>query len=188
MTSSTVPSVTAAGTSPAGLIAEFERRLAGIEPLNWYGERFKALSRDERLSLYKRCSVNEFAALYLSAGNYKAEAELATRPCECFHRCGDVCKCFNTLKAARVASEHAPAPEPVQEPIQEEVSDSTPEVVVAIIDRIAQVLVNMVREEMRAGGPSLLSRVQGLASTRARSPWTRALLGQGFNCCRAGPP
>jgi len=98
MTSSTVPSVTAAGTSPAGLIAEFERRLAGTEPLNWYGERFKALSRDERLSLYKRCSVNEFATLYLSAGNYKAEAELATRPCECFHRCGDVCKCFNTLR------------------------------------------------------------------------------------------
>jgi hypothetical protein len=61
------------------------------------------------LSLYKRCSVNEFAALYLSAENYRTEAEIATRPCECIHRCGDVCKCFNTLKDARAASTMTPA-------------------------------------------------------------------------------
>jgi hypothetical protein len=88
---------TRAATSPVGLIAEFGRRLAGTEPLldviNWYGERFKALSRDERSRLYPSCSVNEFAAMYLSDENYKVEAEIGTRPCECIKRHGDVCQC-----------------------------------------------------------------------------------------------
>ena len=108
---------TRAATSPVGLIAEFGRRLAGTEPLldviNWYGERFKALSRDERLSLYPSYSVNEFAAMNLSAGNYQSGAEIVTRPCECFHRRDDGgCECYATLKAARAALE--PAPDHVQ--------------------------------------------------------------------------
>jgi hypothetical protein len=95
--------------------AELDRKLAGTEPLldviNWYGELFKGSGRNERLRLYKGgCSGNESAALYLSFEGYESEAELATRPCECIHRCEDVCKCFNRLKAARAAFAHAPPP------------------------------------------------------------------------------
>jgi hypothetical protein len=47
--------------------------------------------------------VNEIAALNLSFKDFQSEAKIATRPCECLDRRGDVCGCYATLKAARAA-------------------------------------------------------------------------------------
>jgi hypothetical protein len=89
------------------LATEFDRKLAGtgslIDVAEWYGGQYILPANLEvRLDHGNwDCSVAERAALALNLADFKSEAEIATRDCECTNRRGDACTCYATLKSAR---------------------------------------------------------------------------------------
>jgi hypothetical protein len=115
MTTSTTPSTIRHRT----LVAEFDRRIAGTEPLldvaDWYAKNhFSAANLAAQLDHGDwDCSVAEIAAIGLHSAGFKSEAEITTRACECTNRRGDVCHCWEALKATRagVASNYVSADE-----------------------------------------------------------------------------
>jgi hypothetical protein len=108
MTPSPSPSL----ISYQSLAAEFDRKLAGTESLlgvaDWYSEQYYSdANRELRLDHGSwNCSPSERAALALSLSleGEEPEAEIATWQCECTKRRGDVCECYATMQAARVAA------------------------------------------------------------------------------------
>jgi hypothetical protein len=99
------------------LAAEFDRRIAGTAPLldivSWYAKNyFSTANLEARLDHGDwDCSVGEIAAIGLHFAGFKSEAEIHTRACKCTNRRGDVCSCWEALKAARagVASNYTTA-------------------------------------------------------------------------------
>ena len=134
MTTSTT--ATAAGTSAGTrLSALLDRKLADTEqPLfdvvNWYG---KACLATRRLESDR--SVNEDAALWLGIEDFKSEAEIGTRPCECIRPDPNVCECWETLKMARAALT-ARVSEPILDPDPNHASTKEQE----LVDRAREVL------------------------------------------------
>jgi hypothetical protein len=152
--------VTAAGTSTSTgtrLAAVLDRKLADTEQAlldvaDWY---YKAWLATMMSFGKKSRSANETAALWLGVGGFKSEAEIGTRPCKCADCRGDVCQCYTTLKAARVALAHAPiqeetpaAPAGEREPTREETAEFT--------DELNRQLADMMREVLRVRGAKVI--------------------------------
>jgi hypothetical protein len=96
------------------LVVEFERRIAGDEPLldiaDWYaGQYYSDANVELRLDHGKwDCSAAELAALGLDRAGFKSEAEITARACDCANRRDNECTCYTTLKSARVVLAHDP--------------------------------------------------------------------------------
>ena len=152
---STTTTTTSTGTR---LAPALDRKLADTEqPLfdvvNWYGKAFAATN-----NLESDRSVNEDAALWLGIEEFKSEAEIGTRPCQCTRPDPNVCECWETLKAARAALAHAPTQEEAR-PIREEVADHVAEV--------KRELANRMREALRSRGDKVIPHHIGLMVGRA---------------------
>jgi hypothetical protein len=128
------------------LAAEFDCRIAGVEPLlniaNWYAEQYHSTENfDLRLDHGDwDCSAAERAALRLDYAGFKSEAEIATRPCECADRRENECTRYTALKDARAALAH----------------------IVHIFDAVERKLGAAAREVMRARGAKVIPHHIGL--------------------------
>jgi hypothetical protein len=100
------------------LAAEFDQKLAGVEPLldvvEWYVKHYYSPANNTLRLDYGDwdCSANEIAVI-----NFNFE-DMDMRRCLCTRPDPNVCECWETLKATRAASAHAPIQEPVQEPVR----------------------------------------------------------------------
>jgi hypothetical protein len=92
------------------LAAELDQRVAGTDPLfdavAWHRQEWrKPANLEERLRISWEYSANENLVLGLSI-SYDTENQIGALDCECIHRRGDICTCWEALKAARAALHH----------------------------------------------------------------------------------
>jgi hypothetical protein len=92
-------------------------------------------------------SDNEIAASYLGGEEFKSEAEVDPRKCECARPDPNVCECWETLQAARAALSRVP--EPV--PDYDNSDDSKP-----THEEVERALSAMAREVLRSRGAEVI--------------------------------
>jgi hypothetical protein len=203
MTTSTTTTNTAAGTSTSTskgtrLAPLLDQKLADakqplFEVLGWYNKAYTTAR-----SLENDLSANENAALCLGI-EFNSEAEIGTRPCGRTHTGPNVCRCYETLKAARIAlTAHAPVQEETPEPTREEAPQGlTREEVVKGIDGVEQELADRAREVLRSRGAKVIPQRIGLwtamlflapLGTRVDKLRRRLGVGPGISTAVAAPP
>ena len=135
MTPSTTTATVARTGTGSRLGAALDQKLADtkqplFDVINWYSKAYlatRSLNESDR-------SANENAALWFGIEDFKSEAEIGTRPCGCTRPDPNVCRCWETLKAARAALARVPEPildpdhAPTKEEVEQELADRTREV------------------------------------------------------------
>jgi hypothetical protein len=114
---------------------------------SWYLKAYLATRSIKESDL----SDNESAALSFGIEEFESEAEIGTRPCKCMRPDPNVCRCWETLKAARAAL--ARVSEPIPEPVPDHDNSDGPKFTQELAERA---LPAMAREAMRARGDKVI--------------------------------
>jgi hypothetical protein len=155
VTPSTITTETSKGSRLAPILdqklADAGLPLFGV--VDWYGKAYLATR-----SLDSDRSVNEDAALWLGIEEFKSEAKIGTRPCQCIRPDPNVCECWKTLKASRAALMMARASQPVPEPVPDHDNSDKPthEEFVKAVAEVERELANRVREVLRLRGDKVI--------------------------------